>query len=197
MGKDVFAEIFQKPNQEVTTMKRIKLYPWKRLLSLLLCICICLGSLPVMLASAAGSATGMGLSENNPLEIDTAEKLYEFASNYNDGSIYQKLDVAKDAYLYIHLTADINLHPYSGGEGWLPIGSGNGGNTDFKGSFDGGGFTVSGLGINRRDGDTEGADNQGLFGIVAAGSTVKNVALADASVSGGNRVGLLAGQNLK
>ena len=70
---------------------------------------------------------------------------------------------------------------------WTPIGK-NG--NSFKGTFDGGGFTIHGLYFNN---NTTGY--VGLFGFVGAGGTVKNVTLADSYVSGSWYVGGICGQN--
>lgn len=150
------------------------------LLALLLCVCLCMTTLPLT-AMAEGGLGGSGTSEETPLEIGTAAALYEFASMVNDGSVYEKLDVPKDTYLYVRLTADINLHAYAGGEGWTPIGNAKGQastpkNDGFKGSFDGGGHTVSGLVSIRSYGVL------GLFGVVLPDSVVKRVALTDITV---------------
>ena len=69
---------------------------------------------------------------------------------------------------------------------WTPIGT----NTDpFTGTFDGGGNTISGLYI---DGNT---NNVGLFGVVGANGTVKDVTLADSYVRGNELVGGICGYN--
>jgi|GEM_PF-661661 len=79
-------------------------------------------------------------------------------------------------------TADINLDvpPYNSGEGWLPI-------PDFTGSYDGGGYTISNLVIDR-----PAADTVGLFAKVT-GDTLANLTLSNPSVTGRNVVGALAG----
>ena len=58
----------------------------RRLLALLLCVCVSMTALPLT-AMAAGSIGGSGTSEETPLEIGTAAALYEFASMVNDGSV--------------------------------------------------------------------------------------------------------------
>ena len=73
---------------------------------------------------------------------------------------------------------------------WTPIGT----NTDpFTGTFDGGGYTISGLYI---DGNT---NNVGLFGCIGtngtATGTVKNVTLADSYVRGNEFVSGICGWN--
>ncbi|MEQ9263601.1 MAG: hypothetical protein RLN81_00145, partial [Balneolaceae bacterium] len=83
---------------------------------------------------------------------------------------------------YFKQTADIDLgiDPYNSGEGWLPI-------SDFTGSYDGGGFTISNLVIKRSASDTV-----GLFAKVTGG-TLTNLILSNPSVTGQNYVGALVG----
>jgi len=55
--------------------------------------------------------------------------------------------------------------------------------------FDGKNFTIANLSINLAN------DNLGLFGHIASGSTVSNVVLSNALVTGGSNIGALAGMN--
>jgi filamentous hemagglutinin family protein len=71
--------------------------------------------------------------------------------------------------------------------GFVPIGSNN---TNFTGSFDGLGHTISGLTINLPN-----TNYVGLFGYTAPGSVVQNVGLVGGSVIGDNDVGDLVGYN--
>ncbi len=72
------------------------------------------------------------------------------------------------------------------GAGFEPIGSSL---EEFTGTFDGQGFTISNLTINRGN-----EDNVGLFGNTGISSSVKNLNVSG-SVTGKNRVGLLVGEN--
>ena len=74
------------------------------------------------------------------------------------------------------------------GSGWQPIGYGL--LSNFAGTFDGGGHTISGLTINR--GNT---DSVGLFGRTGSGSVIRNIGLVGGSVTGANDVGALVGLN--
>ena len=69
--------------------------------------------------------------------------------------------------------------------GFVPLGNNN---TNFSGSFDGLGHTISGLTIN-----LPAAFNVGLFGYTSAGSIVQNVGLLGGSVAGGGDTGELVG----
>ena len=64
----------------------------------------------------------------------------------------------------------------------------------FRGTFDGQGHTVSGIRIYKgglNDADT----NQGLFGYIGSGGTVKNVILRDACIYGREYIGGIVGYN--
>jgi hypothetical protein len=73
----------------------------------------------------------------------------------------------------------------NGGRGWKPIGIWP---DPFAGSFDGQGFEIRDLYIDR-----EGEDNVGLFSFVETGATIAGLALIDADVTGDMYVGGLAG----
>ena len=71
--------------------------------------------------------------------------------------------------------------------GWQPIDS----DTDrFSGIFEGNGFTISGLYINRLA-----QDLIGLFAVLGSGSEIKNVGLLDINVQGDDHVSGLVGEN--
>ena len=76
----------------------------------------------------------------------------------------------------------------SGTSGWSPIG------TDFTSSFsavfEGRGYTISNLYINRPI-----LDNVGLFGYSGTGTEIRNLGLEEGSVTGKDRVGCLVGEN--
>ena len=86
----------------------------------------------------------------------------------------------------VALGADIDLAAYQDGEGWETIGI----NADrsFKGTFDGGGKTISNLKIN-----LPGRDYVGFFGYVFDGGTVKDLILENADIRGNDRVGGITG----
>ena len=71
--------------------------------------------------------------------------------------------------------------------GWMPIGNET---KPFAGSFDGNGYTISGLQINR---DT--ADNQSLFGVITSDALISNIGLLNVKVEGGAKVAGLIGTN--
>ena len=88
----------------------------------------------------------------------------------------------------IVLDANGNL-PDGTHDTWTPIGSNSSANC-YKGTFDGDGYTISGLYC-----DESSKLYVGLFAFVGAGGTVKNVNIADSYVFGKENVGLLCGAN--
>jgi hypothetical protein len=84
-----------------------------------------------------------------------------------------------------------SLASANGGTGFLPIGTDALGNvtngTGFTGNFDGQGYSVRNLFINRL-----GQQHQGLFGY-ATSATIKNLNVVDAAIVGGGNTGSLIG----
>ena len=128
---------------------------------------------------AAGS--GNGTSEKRALLIETPEQLSN-VRNYPDK--YFKLAGNIDLTDYLSEGGD----GYNEGAGWEPIC----GIYDeaFTGVFDGNGYTISGLNINRPSEMV-----QGLFGVVGKDEIIKNVKLKDINIIGGDYTGGLAGAN--
>lgn len=88
------------------------------------------------------------------------------------------------------LGSNIDASPTSGwnsGAGFAPIGSPS---TPFIGTFDGAGFTVSNLYINRPTTSTV-----GLFGSVGSTGSVQNVGITSANIRGNLDTGALVGWN--
>jgi len=73
------------------------------------------------------------------------------------------------------------------GKGWQPIGTAD---DPFKGTFDGQGYDVSGMFINRHD-----ESLVGLFGAVDVGGVIQNVKVVNADMTGEWAVGGLVGEN--
>ena len=73
------------------------------------------------------------------------------------------------------------------GKGWQPIGTED---HTFTGTFDGGGYEIRDLFVNRRD-----EDYVGLFGFVDEGGVIENVGLVNTTVNGDYGVGGLVGEN--
>lgn len=98
--------------------------------------------------------------------------------------------VRQDVAAHYRLGADIDATPtvaWDAGQGWTPVGaSGNA----FSGSFNGGGFTIANLTVNRPT-----TDYQGLFGYLS-GAHVQRLRLENANVQGAQYTGGLAGYAL-
>ena len=145
----------------------------------MLCILMFVSVCPVAVLAADG---GDGSTEDLPssaIAISSVDELVMICNEY-----------PADGYYY--LTGDIDLSYalseygdyYNGGKGWEPIGNSN---TPFKGTFDGRGYTIKGLSINRW-----GQEHIGLFGYTS-GATIKNCKLDIVKIVGNNHVGGFAG----
>ena len=88
-----------------------------------------------------------------------------------------------DLTLNCTLTADINLS----GIDWTPIGTDLTNSYSYKGTFDGGGHTISGLTV------TGSNEYAGLFGRIGSGGTVKNVTLKDVKIESNHSSGYVGG----
>ncbi|MDZ4132451.1 MAG: GLUG motif-containing protein [Dethiobacteria bacterium] len=128
-----------------------------------------------VLAQTATLPTGSGIALD-PYIIASLENLYWITADISRWSAYYKQTENIDA------TA---TYSWGSGAGWTPIGTGA---TAFTGTYNGQGFTISNLFINRP------SDNfQGLFG-VTSGATLTNIGLTDVDVTGQFDVGGLVGQ---
>ena len=117
--------------------------------------------------------------------IDSKEDLYWLATSAPKDF---KAKLTKDITLNSGvLDSSGNLNTPTNFKEWTPIGTLN---RPFKGTFDGGGHTISGLYFNNSK-----KNYVGLFGCVGKGGTVKNVTLADSYVSGRWNVGGICGMN--
>ncbi|MBR2526281.1 hypothetical protein IKE67_07410, partial [bacterium] len=96
-----------------------------------------------------------------------------------------------DASCKVMLFADINLDDLGvdeTGSNWTAVGTTSSDSSDsFKGTFDGNGFTISNLKINKPE-----SDYQGLFGCTN-GAEIKNVNLDNVDIIGKTRIGGLVG----
>ncbi|MGN0114368.1 MAG: GLUG motif-containing protein, partial [Acutalibacteraceae bacterium] len=135
---------------------------------------------------AVAPTTGDGTAEN-PYQISSKEELYWFAS----AASYDNTDI--NAVLVNDITvndgvldADGNLN--SGEfDAWTPIGDSY---SPYVGTFDGAGYTVSGLYLNDSS-----AELVGLFGYVGENGTVRNVGVVDSYFSADKYVGGVCGRS--
>ena len=135
------------------------------------------------LGKAAAMPSGTG-TRSDPFVISNADQLVKFAELVDAGDSFEGKFVA--------LGADIDL---SCVESFNPIGSETESGTFFRGTFDGKGHSIKNLKIDANV--TGGIGNYGLFAELGNQAVVKNLDVADASVSvvstGGNvRAGIIA-----
>ena len=112
--------------------------------------------------------------------IYNAEQLDLLARRVNDYKTWDAYDGK-----YYRLMKDIDYSTANTDNNYTPIGMLS---CPFKGIFDGGGHTVSGIRIHK-----PGNSYLGLFGYVGEGSTVSNVIVSDARITGSSYVGCIAG----
>jgi len=109
-------------------------------------------------AMAFGFSSGGGTSSSDPYLVSNSDDLVEVRSHLGAG-------------VYFKQTADIALS----GNWTTPIGTSS---SKFFGNYDGGGYKITGLSI------TATAAQQGLFGAIGSGSTVKNLGVENATITG-------------
>lgn len=96
-----------------------------------------------------------------------------------------------DCYFLLTCDLDYSNEPVVNGSNYIPVGVVN----PFGGIFDGGGHTISGIIINRTE------KNNGIFGNVSGAlyspeygpGTIKNLTLANSTITGGNYTGGIVG----
>ena len=137
---------------------------------------------------AATLLTG-ALAADDVTVISSPDELIAFRNSVNDGNDYAGRTVVLGDNIDLSLQ-DINWTPIGTG---TRSGSGYTGNA-FKGTFDGRGFTISGLTIDATVSGDNVDDAYGLFGVID-GATVTNLTLANVhiTVNGGECVGGVVG----
>ncbi len=128
--------------------------------------------------SASDWYTNAGGAEGTNYEIGTAGELFYLASLVNDGTDnFEGKTIA--------LKSDITVSAAPNEIMWTPIGLGT--SVPFKGTFDGGGHTISGIYINTNT-------NAGLFGRVSSSGKIRNLSLDNSTItSSANNVGAVVG----
>ena len=168
----------------------------KRICSMIMAVLVIVLTIPANVVSAitlsgvwngsiaSAFAYGMG-TEGMPYIIETASQLAYFAQSVNSGNKYMGM--------YIKLANDIELNYTNNWENWetvppsntwTPIGNSR---NSFLGTFDGDGYTVSGIYINTT------GDYLGLFGYVENDGIIKNIGIIKSYIKGNNYIGGVAG----
>lgn len=133
--------------------------------------------------SSGLSYEGAGTTAN-PYEIDSVSKLQCIT-----------IQGADKHYALVSNIDATSTNEWDEGEGFMPIGThadahGSQQNTAFTGVFDGNGHSIDGLTIERST-----ADSVGLFAEIGNQSSVHNVTVSNATVTGYQDVGILVGLN--
>lgn len=154
----------------------------KRMFSLFCVLALCLTLLPGMTLVAAvdiipSAPTNGNGTEAAPYQISTVEELYWFAELVNSGRTSICAVLMNDITVNTGVLDEEGKLNSSTFEDWTPIGNSS---TAYTGSFDGQGYTISGLYVN----STSNSDIYvGLFGSVGGDGTVRNVGVADSYLS--------------
>ena len=132
-------------------------------------------------ATLAYDWTGNGTADD-PYQISNYAELKQFANivNVTGGEAYAKLVadiVCKNGPDDMEYATD-----------WVPIGNAS---QPYTGTFDGKGYTITGLSTPT----SNSSDYVGLFGYLGSGGVVKDIILEDATITGNNHVGVIAGYN--
>jgi hypothetical protein len=148
------------------------------------------GDAGVELYSAATGSNNPAVQQTNltdpPAAGDgSAGSPYLISTLYNFNWIVQNPGSWSKSFLQ---TANIDLSSCASSNSGTGFGVIGNGSTNFTGTYDGGGFVISNLPIAR-----SGSYNQGLFGVVGGSGRIKSLGLVNASVSGYDCVGALAG----
>ena len=153
----------------------------KRILSILMALCLIAALLPATggTARAAWSGSGSGTADA-PYQIGTKAELEKFRDIVN-GANGEAQNLAACAVL----TADINLEDAA----WTPIGQNS--NTSYSGTFNGAGYEISGLIVSGNLGYA------GLFGYIGSNGVVENLSVSGtvAPETVGCYAGGVAGEN--
>ena len=126
---------------------------------------------------------GLGTTDS-PFLVADADDLKLFRDVVNGKKISNSISLVSTPAACAELTANIAL---DGDEEWTPISeyTGKGNDTFYKGTFDGGGYTISGLKVS-------GDDYVGLFGCIKD-ATIKNLKVSG-KVTGKDYVGGIVGR---
>jgi len=137
-------------------------------------------------APSCGSVTydGDGIT-GNPFQVDDVDKLQCVGSEHDD--VGSQSEALSSNYTLVSDIDASGTSSWNGGAGFDPVGDSS---NEFTGTFDGNGYTIAGLVINRSS-----TTHVGMFGNTDDSATLERVELADATVDGNRSVGVLVGEN--
>ncbi|UPS44403.1 InlB B-repeat-containing protein [Prevotella sp. E15-22] len=125
-----------------------------------------------------------GTTEDRAYIIRTATGINLLANLVSQGNTYKNK--------FFKLEHDIKYDPNNldeNGENYTPIGNFY---HNFQGTFDGQGYTISGIRLKKMGDNNTQNGKQGIFGVIMD-ATIKNVVLNDAIITGCNQVGGIVG----
>ncbi|QIB70419.1 S-layer homology domain-containing protein [Aminipila butyrica] len=141
-----------------------------------------------VLAAADAFAEGDG-SKENPWQIATKEQLAR-VHNYLDKHFVLIDNIDLTGYNWIPIGAYVPRDPDNGDVSAIP-------EEAFTGSFDGGGYTISNLTINREEVGQRDMSGTGLFGGLAGEASIQNLKIKNATIfSTGSCTGALVGMSM-
>ncbi|MFO8109516.1 MAG: GLUG motif-containing protein [Thermoplasmata archaeon] len=149
---------------------------------------VCVVTLLLIGLSPFGSTANGDIREEEILEIIFAGGSGTEDDPYLIEDVYQLQAMNENKTSHYALVNDIDAsvtRDWNDGEGFEPIGYDD---FPFWGNFNGDGYSISGLYINRT-----GQDDVGLFGYLSG--SINNVGLANVNITGGSGVGGLVGRN--
>jgi len=124
-------------------------------------------------------------TDDNPYLIGSCVELSNMRNDLTADYVLQN-DIG--CYVDTHEGGDL----WNGGKGFDPIGTGGASENFFVGSFDGDGYQIIGLYINRNEFNT---NYVGLFGFIGSSAVIQNVGLEYVDVTGNWFVGGLVGRS--
>lgn len=139
-----------------------------------------LSALSLLIGQTATQPDGSGTS-GAPYQISRYENLYWVTQNSASWSAYFQQTS--------HIDLPASITTWDTNQGWTPIGNTT---TPFKGNYDGQGYTIAGLYLNRSN-----TGNVGFFGLLgydADSVVVRRVHLEDVEIRGGRGAGSLVGR---
>ncbi len=151
----------------------------KRILSILMALCLIAALLPAMGGTARADWSGSGTADA-PYQIGTKAEMEKFRDIVNGANGETKNKAACAV-----LTADINLENAA----WTPIGKDD--SSAYSGTFNGAGHEISGLSVSGN------MDCAGLFGYIGLKGVVENLSVSGtvAPEAEGVSAGGVAGEN--
>lgn len=166
------------PNLELTSRKHSR--PGLRLIAMLVLVTMVITGLAATTTAQAQTAIAPTAGDGSPVspyQIASWSNLYWLSQNPGewDRNYIQTANIAFPA----------AISTWDSGAGWSPIGNST---ISFSGSYDGQGFSISGLFINR-----ESEASVGFLGS-AIGASVSNLTLSSAHVTASHEVGVMFGR---